>query len=253
VTTTVFQHEGWNRRATATAVFTDTEELLPMLAVRGTEQVVRLTEPDGHALYARGPTTQTQEALGAFGLSLSKYNTNAAGWVEDGLHGEELHRAADVVHYGARHMALRDGMWLQPEPLLYLGLTNGNLRSPVGYSGVYAGGDSNHWADLSGFEPFTQAAVKNGAEVLDVSPEMAKAINDTVAATETNVAEGGPPLLEFGVILNFNGEGGTIQPGGEVQAAGEGHGTVSGEGGAGSIHSHPKGVDAAGGPPWVRS
>jgi hypothetical protein len=57
----------------------------------------------------------------------------------------------DVVHYGARHMALRDGMWLQPEPLLHLGLTNGNLRSPVGYSGVYAGGDSNRWSDLSGY------------------------------------------------------------------------------------------------------
>lgn len=29
---------------------------------------------------------------------------------------------------------------MQPEPLLYLGLTNGDLGNPLGYTGLYAGG-----------------------------------------------------------------------------------------------------------------
>jgi hypothetical protein len=63
-----------------------------------------------------------------------------------------------VVHKGARHVALRDGLWLQPEPLLYLGLTNGNLASPIGYTGVYAAGDTNQLGDPSGRFPALAAA-----------------------------------------------------------------------------------------------
>jgi hypothetical protein len=62
VTTHLYRHGVWGRRATTPTVYTDTEQLLPMLAVRGTERVVRLVE-------------QTQEGLGAFGSALSKYNS----------------------------------------------------------------------------------------------------------------------------------------------------------------------------------
>jgi hypothetical protein len=76
---------------------------------------------------------------------------NPQNWVVHGFQGEEVNRDADVVHKGARHVALRDGLWLQPEPLLYLGLTNGNLASPIGYTGVYAAGDTNHLSDPGGY------------------------------------------------------------------------------------------------------
>jgi hypothetical protein len=151
--THVFRHEGWERRATSAGTWVDTEQVLPMASLRGGELVVLLQELDGHAVATRGPVTQSQELLGAFGLRLSKYNVNPQNWVVHGFQGEEVNRDADVVHKGARHMALRDGLWLQPEPLLYLGLTNGNLASPIGYTGVYAAGDTNQLQDLSGLAP----------------------------------------------------------------------------------------------------
>jgi YD repeat-containing protein len=180
--THVFRHAGWERRATSAGTWVDTEQVLPMASLRGGELVVVLQGVDGQALQTRGPTTASQELLGAFGLRLSKYNVTTDNWVVHGYHGEEVNRTADVVHKGARHLALRDGMWLQPDgqgpprggpasrgesrtgapvrtvrPLLYLGLTRGDLRNPVGYSGVYAAGDSNAFVDRSGrwFEPTT--------------------------------------------------------------------------------------------------
>ena len=57
---------------------------------------------------------------------------------------------------GARHLPLRDGLWLQPEPL---GITNGSLNLPRGYSGLYAAGNSNLRHDRAGtFPPLLVAA-----------------------------------------------------------------------------------------------
>jgi hypothetical protein len=67
VTTHLFRHGGWDRRATTPTVYTDTEQLLPMLAVRGTEQVVRLVEPDGHALYTRARRRRRRRGWGRSG------------------------------------------------------------------------------------------------------------------------------------------------------------------------------------------
>jgi hypothetical protein len=152
----VFRHAGWEARATSETTYEVTESVLPMATLRdGTSLVMVLRELDGHALFTKGaPGGDTRELLGAFGLRLSRWQTTPDHWVLDGFQGEEVHRQAGVTHFGARHLALRDGAWLQPEPLLYLGLTNGNLKNPVGYSGVYAAGDSNQLQDHSGHAPF---------------------------------------------------------------------------------------------------
>jgi hypothetical protein len=218
--------------------------------------VVRLVEPDGHALYTRGPTTQTQEGLGAFGLALSKYNVNPQNWVEDGLHGEELHRAVDVVHYGARHMALRDGMWLQPEPLLHLGLTNGNLRSPVGYSGVYAGGDSNRWSDLSGYIPITEEGLQADPAPATLEPTPAliaaavTAQQESMAAQAPTFNPGAMPESSYAIDWSSSGEanpngvtGMTVSGGDGVWGvAGGGHGHGSGHNAASGISGRDEGV-----------
>jgi hypothetical protein len=83
-TTHVFRHEGWRREGTSPTTLVDTEDVLPMASLRGGELVVKLLEPDGHALAVRGPVTQTQEVLGAFGLRLWKYQSGPDGWVVDG-------------------------------------------------------------------------------------------------------------------------------------------------------------------------
>jgi hypothetical protein len=48
-------------------------------------------------------------------------------------------------------------MWLQPEPLLYLGLTNGDLASPRGYTGVYAAANPLLFGDRTGRWPNLEA------------------------------------------------------------------------------------------------
>ncbi len=259
VTTHVFRHEGWDLRATTPTTYTVTEQVLPMLAYRGTEEIVRLTEPDGHALYARGSATQTEEGLGAFGLRLSKYVTNADGWVEDGLHGEEVHRAAEVVHYGARHLGLRDGMWLQPEPLLYLGLTNGNLAAPLGYSGVYAAGDTNSLADRSGYAPITEEGLQAdpAPATLEPTPELIAAAiqanRDSIALQAPGFKTGAMPEKAYGIDWSSSGE---AVPNGEVAetvsggpgvwgTAGGGHGHGSGHNGSSGISGADEGVTAA--------
>ncbi len=208
----------------------------------GAGGAVRMQEADGHAYRTWNSATGavTQEVLGAFAQRLSKYQSTPDNWVLDGFHGEEVNRAGDVVHKGARHLVLRDGMWMQPEPLLYLGLTNGNLRSPIGYTGVYAAGDTNALLDLTGLEPFTLSAVKAGAQRLDITPQLSNTVKAIVTATKDHQFDGGSDRTEFGAILNWGGSGGAIQVGGTVQEAGEGGGKVSGEGGAGTIHMHPR-------------
>jgi hypothetical protein len=164
VVTHVFRHDGWERRGPNALAGVVTEEVLPMASLRGTSLVVRLQEPDGHAYrtWTSGSGAETQELLGAFGLRLWDYQSNADNWVIDGFHGEEVNRSAEVIHKGARHLVLRDGMWMQPEPLLYLGLTNGNLRTPLGYTGVYAAGDPNALQDRSGRMPALVLVVGGG-------------------------------------------------------------------------------------------
>lgn len=51
---------------------------------------------------------------------------------------------------GVWHMRTKEGLWLQPEPLLYLGLTNGDLSDPLGYGPLYARGNSNRSVDADG-------------------------------------------------------------------------------------------------------
>ena len=42
---------------------------------------------------------------------------------------------------GVRHMDTHTGLWLQPEPYLYMGPWNGDLANPKGLFGPYAYGD----------------------------------------------------------------------------------------------------------------
>jgi YD repeat-containing protein len=175
VVTHVFRHDGWERRGPTAVAGVVTEEVLPMAALRGTSLVVRLQEPDGHAYrtWTSGSGAETQELLGAFGLRLWDYQSNADDWVIDGFHGEEVNRSAEVIHKGARHVVLRDGMWMQPEPLLYLGLTNGNLRTPLGYTGVYAAGDPNALQDRSGRMPALVLVVGGGGAAFSATAMVA--------------------------------------------------------------------------------
>ena len=111
-------------------------------------------EPDGHALESAGDVLgQAAELsfdiLGAFGRTLA-----SSGDVLpiDGFHGADADLGVGVVPFGVRHVVKDVGIWMQPEPLLYLGLTNQGA-APRRWSGVYAVGNPLAYGDRSGFTP----------------------------------------------------------------------------------------------------
>jgi YD repeat-containing protein len=148
VSTRVWRHGGW-RQDEGGFVY---EKVLPMATLESGNLRIVYTEPDGHAQWTQGSVAaqaDTADFVGVYGLELPRF-ASAPDWALDGYHGAEPNLTQEVVQFGARHMVLRDGLWMQPEPLLYLGMTNGNLANPLGYSGLYSGGNPNAQADRSG-------------------------------------------------------------------------------------------------------
>ncbi|MEQ1504135.1 MAG: hypothetical protein ABMB14_17970, partial [Myxococcota bacterium] len=122
----------------------------------------------------------TQDFVGVYGRELTRY-ASTPDWALDGYHGSEPNLTQEVVQFGARHLALRDGLWMQPEPLLYLGLTNGDLGNPLGYTGLYAGGNPNVYQDRTGRNPLVAAiAVVGGFTAAEVT---AAAVTSAVVGT----------------------------------------------------------------------
>ena len=46
---------------------------------------------------------------------------------------------------------MSDGLWMQPEPLLYLGMAKGEPSMPLAFGPIYAAGNSNSGSDRTGF------------------------------------------------------------------------------------------------------
>ncbi|MFT4628755.1 MAG: hypothetical protein ACI8PZ_007451 [Myxococcota bacterium] len=119
-----------------------TIDALPMLRVVDGRPHVAVTEASGRAawVFDDAGAERSHEAVGATGVALHQ---TGARWHQDGLHGSQPDLPAGLVNHGVRHARLDDGLWLQPEPLLLLGPTNGNLAMPPAYGPAYAAGDTN--------------------------------------------------------------------------------------------------------------
>jgi YD repeat-containing protein len=129
-----------------------TIDALPMLRVVDGRPHVAVTEASGRAawVFDDAGAERSHEAVGATGVALHQ---TGARWHQDGLHGSQPDLQTGLVNHGVRHARLDDGLWLQPEPLLLLGPTNGNLATPLAYGPAYAAGDTNTLIDRSGFAP----------------------------------------------------------------------------------------------------
>ncbi len=136
--------------------------VLPMLHVSDGEFQWKFLDQDGHALaiYDTSGAELQYEVTGVYGARLDDFlyqrqpnAWNDKPWELDGLHGQEVNQTMGTVHRGIRHAMLWDGRWLQPEPLLGMGLTGTNVAGPNAYSGVYSAGNPLNLADVSGFSP----------------------------------------------------------------------------------------------------
>jgi len=145
------------------------QKLLPMVSLSGGTFRWTFTEPDGHALetfdsYGR---SRSFEVLGAYGVPLA--GQTSGSWEVDDFHGVDVDERNRVMHMGARHALQRDGLWMQPEPLLYLGMTNGDLGRPLNYGGVYAAGNPLRLQDRSGNNPVLWVVAEVVGTGLDVA------------------------------------------------------------------------------------
>ncbi|MFT5460927.1 MAG: YD repeat-containing protein, partial [Myxococcota bacterium] len=146
VTRQVWRHGGYEYDSDVG----ETLQVLPMARLVDGDLRWIAHEPDGRApyVYAEDGTLVAYEVLGATGERLS--STGAVPWHQDSLHGAQIDRGLGLVHHGVRHARLSDGLWMQPEPLLFLGVQGGQIAAPQAFGPVYAAGNTNVTMDRSG-------------------------------------------------------------------------------------------------------
>ncbi len=97
----------------------------------------------------------SREVTGVYGLpvdpALGLGWAQGSLWEVDGLHGMEEDRLNRVTHSGTRHMLFRDGLWMQPEPLLALGVAGIDPAEPLAMGQTYARGNPLLFADDDGY------------------------------------------------------------------------------------------------------
>jgi len=170
---------------------------------------------DGQAVSVFGSNGSlvSTEVTGAYGVPLqgapSDYSSSPEAWVVDGLHGQEEDRGNEVSHFGARHTLFRDGMWMQPEPLLGLGPI-AMVGTPQGTSSTYAGGNPLAYLDVVGYFSTPTASVdgtiENLGPVLDEIEETTERFPD--------------PNEENGHLWVHSEDGGEVEAGGRVRGVG---------------------------------
>ncbi|MFT4624396.1 MAG: YD repeat-containing protein [Myxococcota bacterium] len=167
-----------------------TVDVLPMLRVQNGQARWSIREPGGNAAWVFDGSggEVLHQALGQTGVALHEVGTP---WPVDGLHGSQPDRFAGVINHGPRHSRLDDGLWLQPEPLLHLGMTNGDLGAPLGFGPAYAAGNTNALQDRNGHFVQFLVLVEIGATLTDVV-----SVGMTVHAVATGQATAGALVVE---------------------------------------------------------
>jgi RHS repeat-associated protein len=126
------------------------ERLLPYLTRKGTELRWHLLEFDGTAVVsARSDGTVVgRRRTGAYGQA---FVDNGDPLEQAGFHGIREETELGLMAAGPRHLMRQDGMWLQPEPLLYLGIPSERVDEPRGFATYrYAQNNPTKFGDPSG-------------------------------------------------------------------------------------------------------
>lgn len=127
---------------------------------------------DGHvvATFDDKGSNQSRSDLGAYGAVISETGTP---WDLNSFHGAE--DQGDLFHMGQRHLMQKDGTWLQPEPLLYSGLSVDHLADPISVAPYrYSRNTPTGYMDVSGAETFRLTGIYSvniqGNQVTIVTP-----------------------------------------------------------------------------------
>jgi YD repeat-containing protein len=195
----------------------ETEAVLAHLRVRTTDRGAvelryLLLDADGSAatVYDEHADVVSEEVRGTYGVPIedSALSFNKDPWLLDGMHGSEPDRDNRVVHHRRRHTLFRDGMWMQPEPLLARGGPP-KLDRPLDVGRYYGAGNPWLLADRTGENPQwawnASVSINTGAgegllgvmgipggkpiNPLDLAAGLYQAITDPVGTVETVAAQ----------------------------------------------------------------
>lgn len=144
---------------------TQTEVYTNMVAAENGTKRWLFKEADGHAaitLSDAGVLVGSRQE-GAFGLEQAITGTPFA---LNTFHGTEKESSNELYAMGQRHLMQKDGQWLQPEPLLYLGnIPQKNLASPLSLAtNRYAMNSPPSVSDTSGMDPEETTSGSTGGE-----------------------------------------------------------------------------------------
>lgn len=113
---------------------TVTENYTSFVSAQNGTRVWKMKEYDGHVaitLNDSGTVAGTRR-LGAYGRELAATGT---AWTFESFHGNKKDtRTGDLYHVGSRHMMIKDGQWLGPDPQLYGGINPVYLVDPLSLS-----------------------------------------------------------------------------------------------------------------------
>jgi YD repeat-containing protein len=140
-----YRHGGWRKEEGGQTI----EQVLPFARLVGGKLRYAFNEHGGQQLWSfdqKGGEKSFQLG-GVYGLP---HLESGGALPIDGLHGAEPDTANRVTHFGVRHTLHRDGMWMQPEPLLWLGLGREGEAEPLFFGGSYGAGRPTGLKDTSG-------------------------------------------------------------------------------------------------------
>jgi len=158
---TIYHFDNWREEHTSGGI-NAVLKLLPMLRVEKDagqwEMVWALTEFGGNVFETVTCTQSIHtgascvqrglEVASAYGDPMTQHGDD---WSIESLHGMERSDDLGIIRFGTRHALAGSGLWLQPEPLLALGLPMDRLATPTGFVGVYAVGNPINLHDRSGY------------------------------------------------------------------------------------------------------
>lgn len=177
---------------------TVTENYSGLVGSKNNARTWNLSEKDGNSsisLDDAGVATGTRQ-LGVYGSEIA---VTGDTWDSASFHGAQKDSyAGNLYHFGQRHLNMSDGTWLQPEPLLYQGLSGALLSDPLRLAPRrYARNNSFTYSDRSG------NIVETPWDALCVSVDVGFLVYDVLTGAPTETIEMDLAALTLDVAATF--------------------------------------------------
>lgn len=170
-----YSFDSW-RLDEKSGVLTELDNL--MVTYENKARLWNFKEFDGHAAatFSDDGRLTSLRSLGVFG---AVYLEKGRGSKWHSYHGSE--EQGNMIHMGQRHLMKGWGQWLQPEPMLYLGIPSEYLSKPLSLAAYrYAMNAPTTYQDPSGFSVEVYQDDEKLESAGDITPQEDSPINEAI-------------------------------------------------------------------------